>query len=126
MSKKWHRKIFIYEKYKKLMINMTLSVIEKDRLLSHAQQVVIELLKSTRSKKISIKLRTLLRYAYISYIRKTFDLNMLRGLVPRIKPPYRYTNQYVYRDLENMLRKNFNVILEKRRQYTYATFYKKL
>jgi len=108
------------------MINMTLSVTEKDRLLNHAQQVVIELLKSTKSKKISIKLRTLLRYAYISYIRKTFDLNMLRGLVPRIKPPYRYTNQYVYRDLENMLRKNFNVILEKRRQYTYATFYKKI
>ncbi|RLG47724.1 MAG: hypothetical protein DRO06_02405 [Thermoproteota archaeon] len=98
--------------------------VEKTKLLHHVNLVARELIRNTRSKRISIKLRTLLRYAYVSYKRKTTDLNTIRGLVPRIRPPSRLANQYFYRDIENMLRRNFKVVIESRRQFKYVTFYK--
>lgn len=97
---------------------------DKSRLLKHVYMVTEELLRSTKSRQISIKLRTLLRYAYVSYIRRTTNLNTIRGLVPRIKPPPRFTNQYFYRDIEDMLRRNFKVSIETRRQFRYVTIYK--
>ena len=99
--------------------------VEKHKILRHVYLVTQELLKCTRSRKISIKLRTLLRYAYVSYTRRTTNLNTIRGLVPRIKPPSWLTNQYFYRDIEDMLRRNFRVSIETRRQFRYVTFYKK-
>ena len=100
------------------------SLVERDKLLKHVKMVASELLKNTRSRHISIKLRTLLRYAYVSYKRRTTDLNTIRGLVPRIRPPPRLANQYFYRDIENMLKHNFKVKIENRRQFKYVTFYK--
>ncbi len=97
---------------------------ERSKLLRHVYLVAQEILRSTKSKKISIKLRTLLRYAYVSYKRNTTNLNTIRGLVPRIRPPPRLANQYFYRDMEKMLRRNFHVTIERRRQFKYVTFYK--
>lgn len=97
---------------------------EKSKLLEHVVLVSKELLKSTRSRSISIKLRTLLRYAYVSYRRRTTDLNIIRGLVPRVRPPSRLANQYFYREIERVLRNNFRIKIENRRQFRYVVFYK--
>jgi len=103
---------------------MPSSLIEKNKLIEHVLLVAQELLKSTKSKHISVKLRTLLRYAYVSYRRKTTDLNIIRGLVPRIRPPSRLANQYFYREIERVLGEHFNISIENRRQFRYVTFYK--
>lgn len=100
------------------------SLLERHRLIEHVLLVAHELLRSTRSQRISIKLRTLLRYAYVSYRRKTTDLNIIRGLVPRIRPPSRLANQYFYKEIEKALRENFNITIESRRQFKYVTFHK--
>ena len=95
----------------------------KDGILEHLRLVVSEILRNTKSRTISIKLRTLLKYAYVSYAAKTTNLNMIRGLVPRIRPPPQLTNQYFYRDIEDFLRRNFNVKFERRRNARYVVLY---
>jgi hypothetical protein len=97
---------------------------EKSSLLEHVVLISKEILNSTKSRVVSIKLRTLLRYAYVAYKQKTTDLNSIRGLVPRVRPPSRLTNQYFYREMERILRDNFNVKIENRRQFRYVVFYK--
>jgi len=97
---------------------------EKSSLLEHVVLISKEILNSTKSRVVSIKLRTLLRYAYVAYRQKTTDLNSIRGLVPRVRPPSRLTNQYLYREMERILRDNFNVKIENRRQFRYVVFYK--
>lgn len=97
---------------------------ERNHLLEHVILVSKEILGHTRSRMVSIKLRTLLRYAYVAYKQRTTDLNAIRGLVPRVKPPSRLTNQYFYREMERVLRSNFNVKIENRRQFRYVIFYK--
>ncbi len=97
---------------------------EKERLLDHVILVSQKLLESTKSRKLSIKLRTLLRYAYVAYTRRTTDINIIRGLVPRIRPPARLANQYFYREIEKSLRQRFNISIETRRQFRYIVFYK--
>jgi len=97
---------------------------EKSSLLEHVILISKEILNSTKSRVVSIKLRTLLRYAYVAYRQKTTDLNSIRGLVPRVRPPSRLTNQYFYREMERILRDNFNVKIENRRQFRYVVFYK--
>jgi hypothetical protein len=97
---------------------------EKSSLLEHVVLISKEILNSTKSRVVSIKLRTLLRYAYVAYRQKTTDLNSIRGLVPRMRPPSRLTNQYFYREMERILRDNFNVKIENRRQFRYVVFYK--
>ncbi|RLE83978.1 MAG: hypothetical protein DRJ41_03960 [Thermoprotei archaeon] len=103
---------------------MTISLIEKRRILEHVHLIAQELINKTRSRTISIKLRTLLRYAYVSYRSKTTDLNVIRGLVPRIRLPSKFSNQYFYREIERSLRSRFNINIEVRRQLRYVTFYK--
>ena len=97
---------------------------EERRLLEYVVLISKEILKNTKSRMISIKLRTLLKYAYVSYKRRTTDLNAIRGLVPRVRPPSRLTNQYFYREMEKVLKNNFNVRIENRRQFRYVVFYK--
>ncbi|ABL78107.1 hypothetical protein Tpen_0705 [Thermofilum pendens Hrk 5] len=97
---------------------------EKQKLLEHLASVVEELLRNTKSSQISIKLRTLLRYAYVSYVKKTSDINVIRGLVPRVRPPAWLTNQYYYREIELMLKTRFNARIENRRQFRYVVLYK--
>lgn len=102
----------------------SMSTSEKRKLLEHVVLISKELLRSTRSRSISIKLRTLLRYAYVSYRRRTTDLNTIRGLVPRVRPPPRLANQYFYREMERVLKENFRIRIENRRQFRYVVFYK--
>jgi len=97
---------------------------ERASLLEHVILISREILNHTRSQRVSIKLRTLLRYAYVAYKQKTTDLNAIRGLVPRVKPPSRLTNQYFYREMERVLKNNFKVKIENRRQFRYVVFYK--
>ena len=98
---------------------------EKEKLIDQIILITNRLIESTKSRKISIKLRTLLRYAYVSYIKKTTDINIIRGLVPRIRPPARLTNQYYYREIERVLKQRFNARIETRRQFRYVVLYKK-
>ncbi len=98
---------------------------EKEKLINQVIIITNKLIESTKSRKISIKLRTLLRYAYVSYIKKTTDINIIRGLVPRIRPPARLTNQYYYREIERVLKQKFNARIENRRQFRYVVLYKK-
>lgn len=97
---------------------------ERERLLEHLTLVVQQLLNSTKSRQLSIKLRTLLRYTYVSYIKKTTDISVIRGLVPRIRPPAWLTNQYYYREIERVLRDKFNARIENRRQFRYVVLRK--
>jgi hypothetical protein len=97
---------------------------EKEKLLEHLELVVQQLLNSTKSKRISIKLRTLLRYTYVSYVKKTSDISVIRGLVPRVRPPAWLTNQYYYREIERVLRDKFNAKIETRRQLRYVVLHK--
>ena len=98
---------------------------EKEKLIDQIIIITNRLIESTKSRKISIKLRTLLRYAYVSYIKKTTDINIIRGLVPRIRPPARLTNQYYYREIERVLKQKFNARIETRRQFRYVVLYKR-
>lgn len=98
---------------------------EKEKLLEHLTLVVQQLLSSTKSKQLSIKLRTLLRYTYVSYIKKTSDISVIRGLVPRVQPPAWLTNQYYYREIERVLRERFNARIENRRQFRYVILQKR-
>ncbi len=98
---------------------------EKEKLIEQVVVIAEKIIESTKSKKISIKLRTLLRYAYVSYIKKTTDINIIRGLVPRIRPPARLTNQYYYREIERVLKERFNARIENRRQFRYVVLYRR-
>lgn len=98
--------------------------LEKEKLIDQIIVITNKLIESTKSRRISIKLRTLLRYAYVSYIKKTTDISVIRGLVPRIRPPARLTNQYYYREIERALKQKFNARIENRRQFRYVVFYK--
>ncbi len=98
---------------------------EKEKLIEQVVIIAEKIIESTKSKKISIKLRTLLRYAYVSYIKKTTDINIIRGLVPRIRPPARLTNQYYYREIERVLRERLNAKIENRRQFRYVVLYRR-
>ncbi|MEZ0345503.1 MAG: hypothetical protein ABWK01_03050 [Infirmifilum sp.] len=97
---------------------------EKEKLLEHLVLVVDQLISTTKSNQLSIKLRTLLRYAYVSYVKRTSDINVIRGLVPRVRPPAWLTNQYYYREIENVLRQRFNARIENRRQFRYVVLQK--
>ncbi len=98
---------------------------EKEKLIEQVVIIAEKIIESTKSKKISIKLRTLLRYAYVSYIKKTTDINIIRGLVPRIRPPARLTNQYYYREIERALKERLNAKIENRRQFRYVVLYRR-
>lgn len=97
---------------------------ERELLLEQVITVSRQLQKCARSRVISIKLRTLLKYAYVSHKQKTTDLSVIRGLAPRMRPPSNLTNQYFYREIENVLKNNFKVTIESRRQFRYAIFHK--
>ena len=97
---------------------------ERSKIFDRACQIVERLLDNTKSRTISIKVKTLVKYAYVSYIRNTMDIPKLRGLVPRIRVPSRYANQYTYNDLVEVLRRNFKITVERRRHNRYVIIYK--
>ena len=96
------------------------------------EQVIIiaeKLIESAKSKKISIKLRKLLRYAYVSYtmgipvsVDNTEGWNKVRSIY--VKLPARLTNKYYYREIERVLKERFNARVVKRRRTKYIVFYK--
>ncbi len=96
----------------------------KKEVLKRTLAVSRVLLNSARSKTFSIKLKTLIRYGYISYIRNTTDINMLKGLMSRLYPPREIVNQHFYRELESALLRNFKVKIMKRGSHRYAIFIK--
>ena len=96
----------------------------KKEVLKRTIEVCKVLLKSARSRTFSIKLKTLIRYGYISYIRNTTDINILKGLMSRLYPPREIVNQHFYRELEKALRENFNVKIKRRGSHRYAIFMK--
>jgi len=96
----------------------------KREVLRKTIEVCKVLLKSARSRTFSIKLKTLIRYGYISYVRNTTDINILKGLMSRLYPPREIVNQHFYRELEKALRENFNVKIRRRGSHRYAVFMK--
>ncbi|RLE64704.1 MAG: hypothetical protein DRJ38_05030 [Thermoprotei archaeon] len=96
----------------------------KREVLKRTIEVCKTLLKSTRSRTFSIKLKTLIRYGYISYVRNTTDINILKGLMSRLYPPREIVNQHFYRELESALKENFDVKIKRRGSHRYAIFIK--
>lgn len=98
----------------------------EDDVLKASVDVLDLILSKTLSRKFSIKLRTLLRYGFVSYIARTKDLNVIRGLAARILPPPSFTHQYFYLKLQKKLKERFGSALtfEKRRNHTYVVVWR--
>jgi len=96
-------------------------------VLEHVPKVVSMILSKTRTQRLTLKLRTILLYSYIAYKIRELDINLLRGLMARIRPPGYLTNQYFYEDIRRKLREEFgdNVEFVRRRQKWYAVFWNK-
>jgi len=77
---------------------------------------------TTRSRRVSVKLKTLVKYGYAAYAYGTLDFRRVRGLTSRVRVPGRLANQYFYRKVEEELARNFDVEFEDRRGFRYAVF----
>jgi len=91
---------------------------EKEKLIEQVVVIAERIAASTRSRRVSIKLRTLLRYAYTSYVlgldpRGDAAWHRIRG-IHSIRPPPRLTNQYFYREVERVLRERLGARIEVR------------
>ncbi|RLE88651.1 MAG: hypothetical protein DRJ67_01385 [Thermoprotei archaeon] len=93
-----------------------------DRVAVVERVVVIaeKLLAGARSRGISVKLRTLLRYAYASLKLGTMDIAVLRSVVARIHPPHTLTNRKFYGELEEALRARLGAHIYYRRDKKYV------
>ncbi|RLE83668.1 MAG: hypothetical protein DRJ39_04485 [Thermoprotei archaeon] len=96
----------------------------KEQIIRKILLVSKVLLNSVHSRQFSIKLKTLIRYGYIAYVRNTTDINTLKGLMSRIYPPREIVNQHYYRAVEKALRNNFNVKFTRYGSHKYAVFVK--
>jgi len=102
---------------------------EREKLIEHVIVIAEKIIDSTKSRKISIKLRTLLRYAYISYVlgldpHGDAAWRRIRS-IHTVRPPPRLTNQYYYREIERALRERLGARIENRRQFRYVVLYRK-
>lgn len=107
-----------------------LSRSEEKLLLEQTVAVAEKFVETARSRKISVKLRKLLKYAYISYTMN-IDPHSPEGwrrimtLAARVKTPSQLMNHYFYRRMEQALLNSFNARIMKRRHAKYIVFYKR-
>jgi len=92
------------------------------RVLGYILRVAEHIVSTARSRRVSVKLKTLVKYGYAAYAYGTLDFRRVRGLTSRVRVPGRLANQYFYRKVEEELARNFDVEFEDRRGFRYAVF----
>jgi len=98
---------------------------ERQIMLKHVELVASQLLASTKSRTLTLKLRTLVRYAYTSYVKGTLDFPTIRGSAHRYKPPNWMVSQLFYRQAERALAKRLNAKVVRRRGQVYVVLEKR-
>ena len=93
---------------------------EKESLLQHIQWIAEEILRNSKSTRVSVKLRTLIRYAYTSSVKNTRDLSALRGMIARVKTPSWATSPFYYRRAARVLQEKLNAKLDRSRSDVYV------
>ncbi|RLE72370.1 MAG: hypothetical protein DRJ37_03030 [Thermoprotei archaeon] len=103
---------------------MTLSWIEKvqDGVLNYVLKVAECIVAGARSRRVSVRVRSLVRYGYAAYVFGTLDFRRIRGLVSRVEPPSYIANRHFYGRVEEVLARRFDVRFEDRRGFRYAVF----
>ena len=84
--------------------------------------IASHLIRTSKSKTFSVKIRTLVRYGYTSYVYGTSEFKRIRGLASRVNMPKQLTNPYFYDKVEKELAKTFTVKFEDRSKIRYAIF----
>lgn len=84
--------------------------------------IASHLIRTSKSKTFSVKIRTLLRYGYTSYVYGTSEFKRIKGLASRVSMPKQLTNPYFYDKVEKELAKTFTVKFEDRSKIRYAIF----
>ena len=97
---------------------------EKSRIekgvLSKVNFVAGFIVRGTKSSRISIRLRSLVRYAYTAYILRLNDFNTIKGVSTKLNPPKYLFSQHFYRKVEEELAKRYKVLFVNRRGKRYA------
>ncbi|RLE94208.1 MAG: hypothetical protein DRJ96_09570 [Thermoprotei archaeon] len=69
---------------------------DDEEIVDMAVAVAGRMAAAARSRQISVKLSTIVRYAYIALRYRTVNLRRLRGLTARVRPPQRVLSRYVH------------------------------
>lgn len=85
--------------------------------------VAFHLIRTSKSKTFSVKIRTLVRYGYTSYVYGTREFKRIKGLASRVNMPKNFANPYFYNKIEKELKRNFKVYFENRGKIRYAVFF---
>ena len=99
------------------------SVIKRERervkkgTLRKAVYIARLIVRDARSRRVSIRLRTLIKYAYASYALKEEKFNIIRGKAAKIKVPRYLFHKDFYKAVEEALTENFDVEFETRNGY---------
>ena len=97
---------------------------EKSRIergvLSRISYVASLIVKGAKSPRISIRLRSLVKYSYTAYILGLKDFNMIRGVSSKVNPPKYLFSHYFYRRVEEELAKHYKVLFVNRKGKRYA------
>jgi len=96
----------------------------QDCVLGCVLRVAECIVAGARSRRVSVRVRSLVRYGYAAYVFGTLDFRRVRGLVSRVEPPSYIANRYFYGRIEEALARRFDVRFEDRRGFRYAVFNK--
>ena len=87
----------------------------KKAIMERVVYVAWQIVSEARSHEISIRLRTLIKYAYIAYILGEDRFSYIRGMSSKVRAPRFLFHKAIYRAVEEELRKRFEVRFETRR-----------
>lgn len=94
----------------------------QNNVLNYVLRVAELIVVGARSRRVSIRVGSLVRYGYAAYVFSTLDFRRVRGLVSRVEPPSYIANRYFYGRVEEALARRFDVRFEDRRGFRYAVF----
>lgn len=96
---------------------------ERRRVLEKTVEVAIHLLNTARTRRISVKMATLVKYAYLACRLGTLDITALKQM--KVHPPHHLRTQYFYREVVKALRKRrIRARVEHRHSVKYLVLYK--
>ena len=85
-------------------------------MLEKIEIIFRNLINNSRGKKISIKIKTLVKYAYFSIIKKTTQISYLKNAIKEVRVPSKFANQYFYTDVFYYLRQKYNIKIDRRKR----------
>jgi len=98
--------------------------VDKSAVIGLAVRIARILRERARSRQISVKFRTLIRYAWAAYRMGIMDLARLRGVSYRCYPPPTITNNHFYRKVEEALVEELDAEIVYRRGIKYLVLRK--